>query len=105
MREGVGTLRMRWTAAVPALAPGAHQLRFANGHHPEMGVYLANVLVPASSRIAVTGQDRDAAQRQFTVSYELEGRSTGAGGALLVLLGSLAAAAAIVRRSARPSRT
>jgi hypothetical protein len=106
MRNGIGTVQVRWTAALPALAPGPHAVRFTNGHDADIGVYLANVLVPASDRVAVTAQDRDVDQKTFTVSYELKGqRSARWSGALLVLLGGAAAAAVVVRWSARPSRS
>ena len=108
MRNGVGTLYVRWSAALPPLAPGTHHLRFTNGHHQDIGVYLANVVVPASDRIAVIAQDRSVDQRRFTVTYEVkaEQRSAALGRALLLLLAAIAAAAAMfLRRSARPSRT
>ena len=108
MNDGVGTFQMRWTAALPALTPGAHHVRFTNTHHPDIGVYLANVLVPSSDRVVVTGQDRDTDQRTLTVSYELRGeRSVRRSGtlALVTLSGGLVAAAvAALRRSARSSR-
>ena len=108
MRNGVGTLHVQWNAALPPLAPGTHHLRFTNAHHQDIGVYLANVVVPASDRIAVIAQDRSADQRRFTVTYELkaEQRSAAVVRALLLLLAALAAAAAmVVKRSTRPSRT
>jgi hypothetical protein len=109
MHDGVGTFQVRWTAALPALPPGAHQVRFSNTYHADIGVYLANVLVPSSDRVLVTGQDRDADQRTLTISYELRGgRSARRGGALALWTlsgGLIAAAVAALRRSARPSRT
>ena len=69
--KGEGTLSMQWAAAVPALTPGAHRLRYRNGHHADIGVYLANALVPASTRVAVTAQRRDVDQRELVIEYEL----------------------------------
>lgn len=74
--QGTGTIQLRWVAQLPALSAGPHQLFFRNAHHRDIGVYLANVLVPANDRVAVTGQDRDVDQREFTVEYELRAAST-----------------------------
>jgi nickel/cobalt transporter (NicO) family protein len=91
MRNGEGTLSLRWLAALPPVASGVHRLRLVNGHRPEMSVYLANVLVPSSDRVIVTAQDRDVDQRQLTVTFEVKGapprgpsrvRLAGLGGAL-----------------------
>ncbi len=76
MSKGEGTLQLRWQAALPPLADGTHRLTFRNRHHNDIGVYLANVLVPASDRVGVTAQDRDVDQREFTVDYELRPEPT-----------------------------
>ena len=91
MRSGEGTLRLRWTAALPPLAPGTHVVRFTNAHHADIGVYLANVLVPASDRVAVTRQDRDVDQREFAVTYELQPRRGRTAGVLAAGVGGLLA--------------
>ncbi len=92
--KGEGTMRLRWTAPLPPLADGPHELFYLNAHHRDVGVYLANVLVPSSDRVAVTSQDRDVEQREYTVAYELKGKASpltrglllaGAGGALAVV--------------------
>ena len=69
--KGEGTLSMQWAAEVPALTPGTHRLRYRNGHHADVGVYLANALVPASTRVAVTAQRRDVDQSELVIEYEL----------------------------------
>ena len=104
MTKGEGTLQMKWQVALPPLAPGTHRLRFRNAHHADIGVYLANVLVPVTDRIAVTAQERDVDQRDFTVDYDLKPAAPsrarhqllvalgGAVAALAVLLGRLSAA-------------
>jgi hypothetical protein len=71
MLKGEGTLSVQWAAEVPALGPGRHRLRYRNGHHPDIGVYLANALVPASTRVAVTAQVRDVDQKELVIEYEL----------------------------------
>ena len=69
--KGEGTLALQWTAALPALASGSHRLTWRNGHHADIGVYLANALVPASARVAVTSQQRDVDQKELAIEYEL----------------------------------
>jgi hypothetical protein len=102
MIEGVGTLRLRWTAPLPDLAPGMHRLRFENAHHPDIGVYLANVLVPSSDRVAIVQQDRDAGQRQFSVEYTLRPRPVRAIGVMTAGCGGLVAA--LIARAGRRRR-
>ena len=58
MREGEGAIRVELTAVLPALSAGAHRLLYRNSHRPDIGVYLANTMKPASDRVAVTSQRR-----------------------------------------------
>jgi hypothetical protein len=89
------TGRLRVAAATPSLSAGAHRLSFRNGHHPDIGVYLANALVPADDRVAVTGQQRDVDQRELVIAFELRADQPDAvrwwmlrgAGVLLALLG------------------
>jgi hypothetical protein len=76
IRNGEGTIRVRLSAVLPELAPGPHRLRYANTHRTDIGVYLANALVPEDDRVAVTGQDRDGEQRRLSVGFELRGGTT-----------------------------
>jgi hypothetical protein len=68
---GEGTIRIQLAAPLPRMEAGAHHLRFRNGHRPDVGVYMANALVPANDRIAVTDQSRDADQRMIDVEYQV----------------------------------
>lgn len=68
-RRGEAAIRIAARAALPSLADGEHQLRFRNTHQPPGSVYLANALVPASDRVAVTTQRRDARQTQLTIDF------------------------------------
>lgn len=72
VRRGEGVIRVRIEAALPRLAAGSHQLFFRNAHRRDISVYLANALVPASDRIAVTAQRRDVDQHDLTVEYTLQ---------------------------------
>ena len=71
VRRGEGTIRLQISAAPPQLDPGTHQLRYRNAHRPDIGVYLANALVPSNERIAVTDQQRDVDQRELRIAYVL----------------------------------
>ena len=71
VRRGEGAIRLRLAGVLPALAAGPHQLLYRNGHRADIGVYLANVLVPLSDRVAISTQRRDVDQRELIVDYVL----------------------------------
>jgi hypothetical protein len=73
--NGEGTMRVDVIARLPRLAGGVHHLRYRNSHRSDIGVYLANALVPESDRVAVTAQRRDRDQRELTIDYVLEPES------------------------------
>jgi hypothetical protein len=95
--KGEGTTRIRAAAKLPRLANGLHRLRYRNSFRRELGVYLANALVPATDRVVVAAQRRDVDQRELLVDYELRNDSTitlreglpAALGGALILLGNL----------------
>jgi hypothetical protein len=67
--RGEGTIRLQSAAVFPALSGGAHQLRFRNTHRRDVSVYLANALVPASARIAISAQHRDGDQSELLIDF------------------------------------
>jgi len=71
LRTGDGTIRVRLDASHSLLSNGRHQLFFSNGHHAGRSVYLANALVPASTRVSVSGQRRTFDQRELTIDYSV----------------------------------
>ena len=73
MSLGIGVIRLRATAAIPAAAPGRHQISFLNMHRPEGSVYLVNVLVPQNPRLQFGEQRRDVAQHGLTLDYTVSG--------------------------------
>jgi hypothetical protein len=75
MRIGEGAIRLDLAAAAPSLSDGAHRLRYRNAHHSDIGVYLANALVPDSNRVSVTAQQRDGDQRELTIEFTLRAAS------------------------------
>ena len=79
MRRGEGAIRLTLTSALPPLGPGRHHLRYRNTHRGDIGVYLANALVPDNPRVDITSQQRDAAQRELIVVYDLHPSRPGSG--------------------------
>ena len=98
LRDGNGTIRIQLVATDSALGNGQHQVFFSNGHQPGRSAYLANALVPASSRISVIAQRRTVDQRELTIDYSVGmAQARLASGGLLVGL----VAAVLMMRYAR----
>lgn len=76
VRGGEGTIRIGLSAATSRLDAGVHHLRYGNAHRRDIGVYLANALVPASDRVAITDQQRDVDQHDLRVEYRLSPETT-----------------------------
>jgi hypothetical protein len=74
MLNGEGTIELRWTSILPALAPGEHRLSYRNLHRPDISAYLANALVPTSDVVTVVAQHRDIDQRELVIEYRLRDR-------------------------------
>ena len=72
MVKGEGTIQIRLTVAVPPLAAGGHRVLYRNDHRPDIAVYLANALVPASERVAVQAQRRAEDQRDIVIEYVID---------------------------------
>jgi hypothetical protein len=72
VRIGEGTMRVEAATQLPRLVEGVHHLHYRNSYRSEIGVYLANALVPTSARVAVTAQRRDRDQRDLIIDYVLE---------------------------------
>jgi hypothetical protein len=71
MKEGVGAIRLDLAAEAALGAAGEHQLSFRNDHLPELGVYLVNALVPTTSEIKISGQERDPLQHEMRLSFHV----------------------------------
>jgi hypothetical protein len=76
VRTGEGTIRIALSAPLPELDAGAHHVTFRNAHRRDIGVYLANALVPGDSRIAITALVRDAEQHDLVIDYLLRADGT-----------------------------
>jgi hypothetical protein len=71
MKEGVGAIRLDLAAEAALSTSGEHQLSFRNDHLPKLGVYLVNALVPTTSEIKISGQERDPLQREMRLSFQV----------------------------------
>jgi len=98
MRNGEGTIRLQLSAAVVDLGSGTHHLAFHNAHRADIGVYLANALVPRSNRVDVLAQRRDVDQRELIIDYGLRGAATTPWWTVLLLVAGIAMAAVILWR-------
>jgi hypothetical protein len=76
MSKGEGTIQIRLSVAVPPLAAGGHRVLYRNDHRPDIAVYLANALVPASDRVAVQAQRRSVDQRDILIEYVIDADAT-----------------------------
>jgi hypothetical protein len=72
MSQGIGTIRVRATAQMPAAAAGLHRLVYRNLHRPDVSVYLVNALLPGSTAVAITAQHRDTLQHELQLDYRIE---------------------------------
>ena len=72
-----GNAAIRVDAAIASTdVGGQHRLMLRNTHLPEISVYLANALQPASDDIRILRQVRDSRQQSYELDYELgDGRS------------------------------
>src|SRR5262249_26549909 len=91
MRDGAGTIRLAAIGRVPHTADGRHQITFRNAHRPDIGVYLANALVPRDANIEIASQQRDPQQRELRIDYRVGsawgGTVAWSGAALLIVVG------------------
>jgi nickel/cobalt transporter (NicO) family protein len=71
MSEGNGTIHLALFAKAPFDVRGDHQISFRNDHRPELGVYLANTLVPNTDSIRIVGLHRDALQHELRVNLRV----------------------------------
>lgn len=70
MNEGLGTIRLTFTAAAALNGTGQQRLQFRNDHLPDFSVYLVNALMPTSDAIKITGQARDPLQHGLQLNFQ-----------------------------------
>lgn len=89
LATGEDKLSLAFIATFPALAPGPHQVRFSNGHHPVESAYLAYTFT--ETKLVILGkQARDATNQELTADYRIDA-SEGAGAARLAAPGATSA--------------
>jgi len=69
VKEGLGVIRIKASAAVHSLAAGRHTISLTNVHLPAISVYLVNALVPEDRRIKITQQTRDELQKNYRLEF------------------------------------
>jgi hypothetical protein len=74
LRTGDSIITMRASGPMPINAVGKHRLAFENDYRRDISVYLANALVPETTRVAVTGQERDGIQSRLIITYEVRAK-------------------------------
>jgi hypothetical protein len=75
-KNGEGVIQLELEATLPTLTAGAHHLTYRNAHRRDIGVYLANALLPDTDRVAINAQLRDPEQRELTIDYDLREASS-----------------------------
>ena len=98
MRDGVGTIRLDAECGITA-SRGRHRLRFVNSHRPDISVYLVNALMPSTSDIVITSQQRDARQHGIVLEFD---RSSPYLGALWIVFPIAAATVLMFYRRLQP---
>jgi hypothetical protein len=68
---GTGVIAIEAAAELGPLTEGSHRLHLRNDFRPDVGVYLANALVPRAREVRVTGQIRDQHQRSLSIDFEV----------------------------------
>ena len=72
LRAGWGILHLEFRARLGGIGAGQHHLVVANRHWTNRSVYLVNALQPVSTRVHITGQDRDETQRHADIAFTLD---------------------------------
>jgi len=100
LEAGLGTICIQAKSPVAFLAAGRHHVEFRNAHAASISVYQVNALVPSSSAIRITKQDRDRLQREYRMDFEVSRNLNNAGDYLLggSIGGLIALAIGLVRQ-------
>lgn len=69
MKDGLGIIRVKASAAIEALPPGTHTFTLTNRHLPKISVYLVNALVPKDRGIQIKKQTRDELQQSYQLQF------------------------------------
>jgi len=69
MKEGLGEIRIEFTADLPRGNGSGRRLIFENHHQSRIAAYLVNCLVPRNKAIQVTAQNRNEDQSYYQLDY------------------------------------
>jgi hypothetical protein len=76
MKEGLGEIRIEFSADLPRTDGSNRRLIFENHHHGRIAAYLVNCLVPHDKTIQITAQNRNENQSFYQLDYvQAESRS------------------------------
>lgn len=70
LKTGDAPILLALSADIPLSASTDHQLTFRNNHLPTLSVYNANPLLPTTTSIAISSQQRDPLQRELTIHFK-----------------------------------
>ncbi len=70
LKDGLGAIRIRFTAAMPP-APGAHRLELTNRHQPKYSAYVVNSVQPKDKTIRIVTQQRNPDQSVYRLDYQV----------------------------------
>jgi len=69
MKEGEGEILLVFTADLPHPTRSPRHLAFENHHHPDLGAYLVNALIPDDPDIHIQSQSRNYNQSHYALTY------------------------------------
>ncbi len=69
MKDGMGELRIEFSADLPRGNGPAHRLVFENRHQSPIAAYLVNCLVPRDKTIQIAAQNRNQNQSYYQLDY------------------------------------
>ena len=73
LRDGVGVIRLDFSATAGPVTAGVHELTLENRHLPAVSVYLVNAALPRSGSVQVTRQKRNANQSMGEIEFTFSG--------------------------------
>ena len=93
LRSGLGGIQLEFSAPLPPIPAGPHEVQFENRHRPDLSVYLVNAILPRSPAVQVVRQNRNENQSQSRIDFTLTpvqatattGKTTSPGGVGILL--------------------
>jgi hypothetical protein len=95
LREGLGAIHLEAVATPPRVTAGSHTVVFENRFAPDIGVYVANAMLPREPGISIRSQTRDALQQRIEIAYDFEPPTGGGSGIVMWLVVGVAVVLAL----------